>query len=195
MARICSRAHLVMPGNTSQNKSYKALVREHSIPSFTDLGSLKGTVECLPQGISFDGSVIVGCNRYNEGPQNRDILGPQDRAFRWTVEKGMESLGTLNGESGSVAHGVNNDGSVIVGEAEDGALQNQKRAFRWTPKQWMESVEKLLADKKVLPLGWVLTIANAVTPSGTVLIGSGIYKENKTLKRAWRAVIPRNNLF
>lgn len=100
-----------------------------------------------------------------------------------------------------MSHRVNRDGSVIVGNASDGALQNQQRAFRWTVDKGVESVEKLLADRGALPLGWVLTKAYAVTPNGTVFIEIGGYTvqrengESETLKRAWPAVIPRSNLF
>ena len=106
-------------------------------------------------------------------------------------------LGFLNGGSESIALGVSSDGSVIVGEAKDGAAQNQQRAFRWTPEKGMESVEKVLTEKGLLSAQWRLTNVNAITPTGTVMIGEGIYNDGRTkpLTRAWRAVIPRRNLF
>src|SRR3546814_188463 len=48
-------------------------------------------------------------------------------------------LGFLNGGAMSWAQGINTDGSVIVGHANDGAEQNQLRAFRWTAEKGMES--------------------------------------------------------
>jgi len=121
----------------------------------------------------------------------------QRRAFRWTSEKGMESLGTLKGGRGSSACGISADGLVIVGDVKDGVAQNQRRAFRWTAEKGMQSVEKVLTDKGLLPLQWRLTRVYAITPSGTVLIGEAAYTDGSTspLTRAWRAVIPRVHLF
>lgn len=90
---------------------------------------------------------------------------------------------------------------MIDGDAEDGAAQNHWRAFRWTRKTGMESVEKLLTDKGLLPPNWILSHVLAITLNGVVLVGNGLYKiqlenaKNETLDHAWRAVIPRKNLF
>ena len=111
------------------------------------------------------------------------------------------SLGTLNDGRESWTIGVNFDGSVIVGYANDGAAQGQRKVFRWTSEKGMESVESLLNDKGLCLSNWRLTKATAITPNGIVLIGDGQYEvqmENgdlKTVTRAWRAVIPRGNLF
>jgi len=154
------------------------------------LGTLNGGSESIPLGISAEGSVIVG--EATDGAEQN-----QRRAFRWTAEKGMESLGTLNEESESWAWGVSAEGSVIVGHASDGIMQSNARAFRWTAEKGMESVEKMLTEKGLLPAQWRLTRVTAITPSGTVLIGEGIYNDGSTgtQTRAWRAVIPRANLF
>jgi probable HAF family extracellular repeat protein len=282
------RARIILKEDFFPERNYKALVREHCTFSFTDLGFLNGGTSSVAQGISADGSVTVGYaddraalarpsafrwttekGMESLGSLNRGrslaqgistdgsvIVGYADdrvaqnqaRAFRWTAEKGMESLGTLNGGAGSWAHGISADGSVIVGYANDRAAQNQARAFRWTaekgmellgslnggrsaaqgvsfdgsvivgeasdrtsPRQriafrWttekgMESVEKVLIDKSLLPAHWTLISVNAITPSGTVLIGVGEYNDRSTrtltptLTCAWRAVIPRVHLF
>jgi hypothetical protein len=65
----------------------------------------------------------------------------------------------------------------------------------------MESVEELLKEKGLLPIDWILTRVNAITPNGSVLIGTGQHKvhmENGDCgvhTHAWRAVIPKGNLF
>jgi len=286
------RAQIISKEDPFPEKNYKALVREHCIFSFTDLGTLNGGTWSVPRGISYDGSVIVG--QAADGAEQN-----QRRAFRWTAEKGMESLGNLNRGVSSIARGISYDGSVIVGYATDGAAQDRQKAFRWTAekgieslsilnggseswawgisadglvivgdtkennlddqswsrtsprafrwtaekgieslgilnngegswalgvsadgvviigqacdgsrgnhmrasywtaKKGMESVERVLADKGLLPSQWILTKVNAITPSGTVLIGEGTYTDtsNRTLTCAWRAVIPRANLF
>src|SRR3546814_17931200 len=95
------------------------------------------------------GSVIVG--HANDGAEQNQL-----RAFRWTAEKGIESLGTLNGGTLSVAWGISADGLVIVGQANDGAEQNQEKAFQWTAEKGMESVEKVLIEKGQLKKAWNL---------------------------------------
>ena len=61
----------------------------------------------------------------------------------------------------------------------------------------MESVEKMLTDKDLLPAQLRLTSVDAITPSGTVLVGDAKYNDGSTNtpRRTWRAVIPRRNLF
>lgn len=78
-----------------------------------------------------------------------------------------------------------------------GAMQNQKRAFRWTAEKGMEPVEKILADKGILPPQLKLIKVNAITPSGTIFIGERKYNAGsiRPQRCAWRAVIPRGNLF
>ena len=180
------RALLIMKGDVSQKRDYKALLIEHSISSFTDLGTLNGGSSCWATAINSNGSVIVG---YAMDRAAQDIV----RAFRWTAERGMESLGSLNGGSGSYAQGISSNGTVIFGYAKDGAEQNQERAFRWTAERGMESIDKMFADKGLLPADWTLTKVKAITTSGTVLIGEGKCNNGRT--RYWRAVVPRKNLF
>ena len=160
------------------------------------LSILNGGSESWAWGISADGLVIVGDTKENNlDDQSWSRTSP--RAFRWTAEKGIESLGILNNGEGSWALGVSADGVVIIGQACDGSRGNHMRASYWTAKKGMESVERVLADKGLLPSQWILTKVNAITPSGTVLIGEGTYTDtsNRTLTCAWRAVIPRANLF
>ena len=168
------------------------------------LGVLNGGQYSTAYGVSYDGSVIVGIS--DDGAAQGEL-----RAFRWTQEEGMNSLGTFGTQC------VNFDCSVVAGYASDSAGQGKLRAFRWAHEESMEFVEKLLADKGLLPPDWILNKVVAVTPSGVVFIGLGEYKvqmenrnnetqthawrvqmenrNNETQTHAWRAVIPRRNLF
>ncbi|MEK1940130.1 MAG: hypothetical protein AAAB16_07110 [Pseudomonas sp.] len=82
-----------------------------------DLGSLGGM--SAANAVSADGAVVVGYSTLADGT---------DRAFRWTAGTGMTSLGLLNGGTYSEASAISDDGSVIVGRADNGAGE---RAVIW----------------------------------------------------------------
>lgn len=178
------------------------------------------------QRISDRGSIIVGT-----------VEGAKENwgVFRWTAEKGMESLKRLADEkdrnksilgkiskwlmqpdpvSYSNAGGVSFDGLRIAGPSTtkysySSTPFTSTTAFMWTPEKGMYPVESFL--RGVLPsLGrlisvspqrlsyadfvsnWRLNSVRAITPNGVVLVGEG---HNGEKLHAWRAVIPRGNLF
>jgi probable HAF family extracellular repeat protein len=131
--------------------------------SLTWLGTLGG-LWSWAYGVSADGSVVVGWLHNAAG-----LL----RAFRWTVDGGMQDLGTL-GSYYSWAYGVSADGSVVVGEAEN--ADRQWRAFRWT-------VDGGMQDLGTLP-GGVWSDARGVSADGSVVVG-GAYNADRQF-RAFR---------
>lgn len=72
------------------------------------------TLGLLANGISGDGSVVVGATERDDG-----FLG----MFRWTASGGLTDLGV------GVAQEVSRDGMVIVGDRFNGSVN---RAVRWT---------------------------------------------------------------
>jgi probable HAF family extracellular repeat protein len=116
-----------------------------------DLGTLGGSWS-VAWGVSADGSVVVGVAENAAG---------QPRAFRWTVARGMQDLGTLPGGYGSEAWGVSADGSVVVGKAWNAA--GQWRAFRWTAAGGMEDLGTL---------GGSEIEAWGVSADGSVVVGA-----------------------
>ena len=83
-------------------------------------------------------------------------------AFVWTQETGLVGLGDLpGGEFRSSAHGVSDDGLIIVGQ---GASVEGREAFRWTQETGMVG----LSD---LPGGKFESVAQAVTPDGSIIVG------------------------
>jgi len=84
-----------------------------------EFGTLGGNVSWA-YGASFDGSVVVG---------SAETLTGFNRAFRWTQDSGMKSLGVLPGALRSVARGVSFDGRVVVGWS--GFSNQVHHAFRW----------------------------------------------------------------
>jgi len=96
-------------------------------PQIIWLGTI-GVNESEARAVSEDGSVIVGVsNDSNYNP----------RAFRWTIQTGIQDLGTLGG-NWSEATDVSADGNVIVGWSYDS--NNIYRAFKWTETTGMQDL-------------------------------------------------------
>lgn len=115
-----------------------------------DLGSPFGGTLSFAQGISDDGTVVVGASADSSGNL---------QAFRWTQAGGMVNLGRLPGGLSSHANDANADGSVVVGRSESGV---GTRAFRWT--------EAGMVDLGALP-GGVRSLAFGVNADGSVVVG------------------------
>jgi probable HAF family extracellular repeat protein len=96
-------------------------------PELIWFGTLGGN-NSEARAVSSDGSVVVGVSDNSNG---------DPRAFRWTMQTGIQDLGTLGGEW-SEATDVSADGSVIVGWSYD--LPGIYRAFRWTASTGMQDL-------------------------------------------------------
>ena len=101
---------------------------------------------------SADGKVVVGLS---------DTAGFGQRAFRWTKEGGMVSLGTLGGDS-SHAYAVNGDGSVVVGRST--ASDGRSQAFIWKASTGMRVLGNLDVTSAT-------SVAQRISDDGTVVIG------------------------
>ncbi|MBE7477038.1 MAG: T9SS type A sorting domain-containing protein [Ignavibacteriota bacterium] len=96
-------------------------------PQLIWLGTLGGD-DSEARAVSDNGSVVVGVSQDANG---------NPRAFRWTIQTGIQDLGTLGG-NGSVAADVSADGSIIVGWSDD--ANNIYRAFKWTESTGMQDL-------------------------------------------------------
>jgi probable HAF family extracellular repeat protein len=105
--------------------------------------------------VSSDGKVIVGVVRHSDR---------SSAAFRWTA-KGLVELGTLPGDTVSVARSVSADGSVVVGCSEKAG---NAEAFRWTQKTGMVGLGRL-------PGGRHISMAFGVSADGSTIVG---YSDN-----------------
>ena len=124
--------------------------------AFTGLGDLPGgSYESRPYAISGDGSTVVGYSRDDGGK----------RAFIWTADEGMVSLGTLGGSS--QAHGVSDDGSVVVGYSYCPNGSYYYVGFRWTADEGMIRLDD--RDTGIHP-GW----AYGVSGDGSTIVGWGL---------------------
>jgi probable HAF family extracellular repeat protein len=126
------------------NTSYYEAFRWTQAEGMVGLGHLSNDdSDSRANGISADGSVIVGSNR--------------NEAFRWTQETGMVSLGFLANQ----ANGVSSDGSVIVGS---GSTSNVPEPFRWTQLGGMVGLGSLAGSLASTALG--------ISADGSVAVGS-----------------------
>jgi probable HAF family extracellular repeat protein len=122
--------------------------------SLTPLGGLYGGIFSEANGVSADGSVVVGRSDSASGQE----------AFRWTAGGGMVGLGDLPGGAfGSVANGVSGDGAVVVGY---GNSASGNEAFRWSALGGMVG----LGD---LPDGLFDSYASGASGDGAVIVGYG----------------------
>ena len=84
-------------------------------------------------------------------------------AFPALAQNGLTDLGVLNGGMASYAFGVSADGTVVVGQASDGAAGNATRAFRWTRAGGLTSLGTLN--------GGADSHAKGVSADGAVVVG------------------------
>lgn len=101
--------------------------------------------------VSADGEVGVGVLRHQSG---------QSEAFRWSAADGIIMLGTLPGDTQSIAHAISADGRVIVGCSEG----IDSRAFLWTRETGMIPLGKLNSISRN-------SMARSVNADGSVIVG------------------------
>ena len=138
---------------------------------FLGLGDLPGRgVSSSSWGVSADGSTVVG------GSQS--IL--EGEAFRWTLDSGMEGLGTTPSGSASIARAVSGKGTAVVGES---VTETVREALFWTEGSGMIALPHLP--------GLVSSAANAISADGRVVAG---WSQGSTVAKAvrWIAGLPED---
>jgi len=124
------------------------------------------------EGVNDSGSVIVG-RGHPSFPRH---------AYRFTAWDGaVIELGAIprgftpnvqDQEDQSIAFGVSDDGTVVVGSS---GWKPPTDAFIWTPDTKMVKLKDYLKDKGVSGIeGWTLLVANSVSPDGKIIAGTGI---------------------
>ena len=119
------------------------------------LGFLPGGALSSSEGVSADGSVVVGTSQ--SASRNR-------QAFRWTDAGGMQGLGGLQAGLNSFAFGTTPDGGMVYGASQAGSTMN---AAYWTAADGWTSLG-------MLPGGSPFFGANITNASadGSVLAGN-----------------------
>ncbi len=120
--------------------------------------------------VSDDGRVVAGVSLSG--------FGPLERAFRWTEEGGMTSLGVLE-ETGyfptSQATGMSADGSIIVGISAAGNPGDNYVPFIWDASHGMRSIQSMLINDYGLTeslAGWTLSQTPYISADGQILAGT-----------------------
>jgi probable HAF family extracellular repeat protein len=119
-----------------------------------DIGVLNGGLSSSANGVSADGSVVVGTAR--DGAS-----GNVNRAFRWTASTGIVNLGLTPFTSAAAAQAVSADGLVVVGSVSGARV----RPFRWTSATGVVSLGPLNEGADAFATG--------VNADGSVVVGSG----------------------
>ena len=139
------------------------------IVSVTNLGFFPGGDVSIANGVSADGTVVVGYSDEDDPTVNYQIF----EAFRWTAATGMVGLGWLpGGNKASQAEDISADGSVIVGASTSAA---GSQAFRWTAADGMTGLG--------LPSGAAFGRAAGVSADNSTIIG---FNSFSNLNRAFR---------
>jgi probable HAF family extracellular repeat protein len=149
---------------SSGGRAFRAALGE----AFSPLGALPfaSADGSSALAVSADGSVIAGV-----APNQLSLA----RAFRWTAAEGMQDLGVPAGAPSDSTVGIvdalsiSGDGSVIVGSYTPSG--QSARAFRWSGNVMQDAVEAL--PEGVVPAGWQLSAAVAVSGDGRVFAGYG----------------------
>jgi probable HAF family extracellular repeat protein len=150
--------------------------------AMTDLGSLGGDAT--------DWSYCSGANGNNDRNQVVGWSNPADsstgtceifqlapvHAFLWDAKAGMQDLGTLSGDSSSLAVKINFFGQVIgesgtfltLGGPDNDAVQVTGRPFVWSAHKGMQDLNTLIPPHS----GWVLNTATDINFWGQI-VGSG----------------------
>ena len=136
-------------GKSGVGATQRAFLWNASTPaSSVDLGVVAGQGWSEGRAISPDGLTVTGASG--------------SVAFRWTSGGGMQSLGSLSGQSSAVGLGTSTDGSVIAGIWRPGF---NDRGFRWTASAGM-------VDLGLFSGGSVFRVRD-MSADGVAVVGQG----------------------
>jgi len=146
---------VIVGGSTSENGG--EAYRWTAVGGMVGLGDLAGgSHNSSATAVSADGTVVVG-NGYDADRQ---------RGFRWTEQTGMVALPKINPDDYSRFYGVSWDGNFAVG--------TNGYAICWTPEGGTRYLSDVLAEHGVVvPEGWTLNNAQAVSADGRTIVGTG----------------------
>ncbi|UVO53568.1 autotransporter domain-containing protein [Sphingomonas sp. SUN039] len=189
------------PGSTAINR-IRSAYRYTMAGGYQSIGSFGATWGMQGNGISGDGSIIVGEADDLSIPQPLDFTGVPagqpgialpvfDRAaFRWSETGGMSRLVDLSAapvggtvRSHSIASGISRDGTTIVGESRGSTGQVQAVYWRGSAINSLGFLPGVAAPTGTGTNAAGATHALAANLDGSVIVGRA---STATLDRAWR---------
>jgi|SRR5579871_792243 len=131
------------------------------------LGKLSGNTDSEALAVNNAGQVIG--NSYTSVPGSSLETYKSYRAFLWSQNGGMISLGILPGDTSSFAAAINLQG-LVVGTSENlaGSSPTTPRAFLWTSSTGIVDLNTRIPSNT----GWILTGATGINDSGKI-VGNG----------------------
>lgn len=128
------------------------------------IGDLPGQTSTAPYAASSSGAYVVG--------YSSDFSNQVGRAFLWSQDAGMRSLGVLPGRAMSLARGVSDDGRLVIGTSGTGI---DGTPIVWTPFTGMIPATDYLRQAGADLTGWQVTSVSCVTPDGRIILGAGVF--------------------
>lgn len=159
-------------GGGSSTVSYEQGFRWNQQTGFQALGLLPGYGGTNVQAVSADGQVVVGY-----AGSSYPWFSDASQAIRWTPAEGLVSLGQPPGVLRSAATLVSADGSVVAGSVQ--LASDLRLTYRWTQATGMVGIG-------TLPGTFVYTSPSAMTPDGSVIVGSAQTTVMNGVNRAYR---------
>jgi probable HAF family extracellular repeat protein len=119
-------------------------------------------------GISADGQVVVG----------EVVIAGVKQGYRWSEATGPVAVSNAAGTSLSFFTSTNADGSLAVGE---GNLVSGSGAVIWDANSGSRLLQDALNSAGVVvPVGWTLTRASAISNDGHTIVGSAADAQNSS---------------
>ena len=154
---------LTVIGGTWIDSDHTVSARWTMEEGWVPLGFLPGGDKCSVDGVSADGSVIVGGGESYNTPGDNEV-----EAFKWTAETGMVGLGDLSGGPfESRAFDVTADGSTGGGYGTTSDIITLPKAVRWVGDEPPEDLGGLPYAHPHAPKSG----ATAISADGSAIVG------------------------
>jgi uncharacterized membrane protein len=136
-----------------------------------------GLTHAQARATSGDGAIAVGFSTSGRATNGEAVM--------WDAT-GVHPLSANPGPFTSVANGISQDGSIIVGRQS--FTSSLDEAFVWDADNGLQNLRLLLASRGVNLAGWRLDEATGISPDGSTVVGFGTNPSGQT--EGWVAVLP-----
>lgn len=148
-------------------------------------------VAIFSPSVNSDGSIFAVTSNVNDGRfpgcTRSYICGVINRAYRWSVAGGYQSLGTFGATWSLSTSGISGDGNVISGNAYDTAASSSiliDTAFRWTPSDGLQALPSLTPATGSPSFA----ASNGISRDGSTIVGVSRGADNLVQAVFWRGL-------